>query len=71
MRVHDYPERDEHAEEHRQLLAYMEKLRNRSIGNEDSLSMMVFIQQWLREHIRTGDRRYAAYLANAGIKTTA
>lgn len=68
MRAHDYPDSEEHAEEHRQLLSYMEKLRDGSIGNEDSLSMMVFIQQWLREHIRTGDRRYASYLASAGIK---
>lgn len=71
MRAHDYPDREEHAEEHRQLLTYMEKLRNRSASDEESLSMMVFIQNWLREHIRTGDKHYASYLSNAGIKTRA
>lgn len=66
MRIHNYPELREHAEEHRELLSYVAKLKNTAFSTEESLSMMVFIQNWLHEHTRTSDRRFAAYLSQAG-----
>jgi len=69
MRIHGYPEREEHAEEHREFLSYVAKLKNTAFSSEESLSMMVFIQNWLHEHTRTSDRRFAAYLADAGVES--
>jgi hemerythrin len=66
MRIHNYPELEEHAEEHRELLSYVAKLKNTAFSSEDSLSMMVFIQNWLHEHTRTSDRRFSAYLSESG-----
>ncbi len=68
MRIHGYPELEAHAQEHRELMSYVKKLRDGSFSSEESLSMMVFIQNWLLEHTKTSDKRYAAYLADAGIE---
>ncbi len=68
MRIHGYPELEEHAQEHREFMNYVAKLRDRSFTSEVSLSMMVFVQEWLVEHTKTSDKRYAAYLAASGTE---
>jgi len=70
MRINGYPDFAEHAQEHRELMAYVTKLRDQSLSSEVSLSMMVFLQDWLREHTKTSDKRYALYLANAAAEST-
>ena len=68
MRAHGYPDLEEHADEHREFLGYVAKLKNTSFSSEESLSMIVFIQNWLHEHTRTSDKRFAAYVSNSGIE---
>ncbi len=66
MRMHSYPEFEDHAEEHREFLSYVAKLNNTAFSSDESLSMMVFVQNWLDEHTRTSDKRFAAYASDAG-----
>lgn len=67
MHIHGYPELSRHIDEHRQFAAKLTALQAGSLRVDVSGEMVAFIQKWLREHIMTSDKHYAAYLPIAGV----
>lgn len=71
MRIHHYPELDEHREEHaaflREVLHFrQEVLRGGDPG--DAIRMAKYLRKWLIQHILIIDKEYAIFFAEHGIK---
>ena len=69
MRMHRYPELDGHVREHLQFADQLRMLQEKSPRSDVSGEMLVFLQDWLNEHIMTSDKQYAAHLPKAGVVT--
>jgi hemerythrin len=69
MRIHRYPELDRHTLEHLEFADQLRKLEEKSSRADVSGEMLVFLQEWLHEHIMTSDKHYAAYLPKAAVAT--
>ena len=67
MRILRYPEIEQHIEEHRQFHADVHELAQKSLRTKGSVSgaAVKMLHQWLQDHIKTSDRRYADYFAGA------
>ena len=67
---HRYPDTAAHKQTHIKLLGqlvdYKEQLQNGE--NIDYSSLMVFLSQWLKQHIRHSDQDYAAFLHKKGVR---
>jgi hemerythrin len=71
MRILGYPELERHIEEHLQFHAQLHGLAQDSLKMKGNLSreMINAAQKWLREHITTSDKHYAAYFSVALLKS--
>lgn len=69
MRLHGYPQYEEHIADHGQLLRELENLR-RSYGNGDrglTLEVIHELRAWLAGHITTKDRAFAEFVSARGV----
>ena len=69
MRVHGYPGLARHIAEHLEFSERLARLQERALHIDVSEEMIVFLHQWLLEHVMTSDKHYADYLPRAGIVT--
>lgn len=64
MLLHHYPEASAHKIEHDKLAAQVLDLQKRFRGGEKTLtiSLMVFLKNWLEHHIAGSDQQYSVYI---------
>ena len=64
MSRYHYPQAQEHKAEHDKLTAQVVTLQRRFRGGETtiSLSVMIFLKNWLEHHIVGSDQQYSAYI---------
>ena len=62
MRLFDYPESDKHNAIHEHFLTRLEDILNRSIHKSADSEMLMFLQEWLTNHILGSDRDYARHI---------
>ncbi len=69
MREANYAELDAHMEEHRRLIAQLDRLCKIHLLEERPIyfEMLSFLKSWLKEHIQGEDRKYSAALQQAGF----
>ena len=68
----DYPDTDEHKEKHQELLGKVINFGNR-FKNEEEVSqvvkeLLIFLKDWLDEHLIEYDHKYVPWLTEHGIK---
>jgi hemerythrin len=73
MRQARYKDLDAHMEEHRLLIAQLDKLCKKHLLEEKPIyfEMLSFLKTWLREHIQGVDTKYSAALQQAGYSVDA
>lgn len=64
MRRYQYPETVAHKAQHDQLTSQVVDLQKRFLGGEKTLtiSLMVFLKNWLEHHIAGSDQQYSAHI---------
>jgi hemerythrin len=64
MKQYGYPEAGEHKVEHDKLAAQVLSMQERFRAGEKtlSISLMVFLKNWLENHIAGSDQKYSAYI---------
>jgi hemerythrin len=64
MGQYRYPQAGEHKTEHDKLTAQVLNLQKRFRAGENtlSLSLMVFLKNWLEQHIAGSDQQYSAFI---------
>ena len=67
MRMHGFPELEQHIEEHLRFANDLSVLQRRSLGSDVSEDMVAFLSTWLRGHVTDVDRRYADFLPGAPV----
>ncbi len=69
MRQAKYKDIEPHIEEHRQLMAQLDKLCKKHLLEEKPIyfEMLSFLKTWLKEHIQGVDTKYSAALHQAGF----
>jgi hemerythrin-like metal-binding protein len=63
MRLHDYPEREKHAAEHKALTQQVLKFQEEVITGRAVVTVQVlhFLRDWLQHHIKESDFRYVPH----------
>ncbi|MFH1279838.1 MAG: bacteriohemerythrin [Candidatus Eisenbacteria bacterium] len=66
---HGYPEGDAHKKEHKAFVGRLLDFHRRveDHGKEIAPEMIAFLQDWLLNHIRKIDQKYAPFLAGKGL----
>jgi hemerythrin len=69
MTLHDYPEITVHKAEHEKLIGQVLELQQRFSAGQSilTLDVMMFLMNWLMEHIQIVDKKYGVYLNSKGI----
>lgn len=66
---HVYPEASAHVKEHEYLRKEARELLKKLEGGKSiTLQTMVFLKDWLFDHIMESDQQYAPYLISKGVK---
>lgn len=70
LKDHGYPQYGAHKHEHEAFTAKTRDLKNRLAGKRFVLTLEVihFLRDWLSDHILVNDKKYALFLANAGVR---
>jgi hemerythrin len=70
MVLHDYPRYDSHKKEHETLTGQVEEFhgRYRSGSAHFSLELMVFLKDWLINHISGSDAAYRDFFREKGVR---
>lgn len=58
MRLHGYPDLEEHISEHRRFTERMAQLEEQAVRHDVTMSIIEFLQQWLVGHIGGSDQQY-------------
>ena len=70
MELHRFPGLEAHRAEHegfqQDLARYVEKFRTSKAGT--SVSLLFYLQSWLKEHILKTDKDYSAFLNDCGVR---
>lgn len=70
MQQHDFPGLPTHRSQHeafrRKIAAYLEDQRAAKPGVP--VSLLFFIQDWLKQHVLKADKQYSAYLNARGVR---
>jgi hemerythrin len=70
LEQHGYPGLADHKHKHQELtrkvVALQEEYKNGNVGVP--VSLMLFLQSWLREHILVTDKQYSAFLNDKGVR---
>jgi len=61
MRIHDFPQLQEHANVHWEFLAQLRTLQEQSLTNNVLTDGVKFLQEWWDAHIQTHDKSYALH----------
>lgn len=69
LALHGYPELPAHREEHRKLVEQVVALQERYRSSRAGLTVevMIFLKDWLVQHIQGADRRYGGHLRSRGV----
>lgn len=69
MALHGYPETTEHKAAHGTLVKQVMELQQKFKEGQTVLTMsvMVFLKEWLLNHIQVVDKRYGSYLNSRGV----
>jgi hemerythrin len=68
FRVHRYPERIRHQQEHETLTAAVKQMKERfSRGDLQVIEFLEFLKDWLNSHIIGSDRKFGPFFNNKGI----
>ncbi len=69
MSENEYPGLHQQMEEHKEFVKKINIMStNLSIGSENLVEIMIFLQDWLVDHIKGIDMQYSDYLNNRGIE---
>lgn len=69
LRETGFPDHEAHAEEHTQLLSALRDMQQRyQSGSLSALILVDFLRNWLIQHIKLSDRKYAAHLRRQGYR---
>ncbi len=70
FRKSGYPEEAAHVQQHRALVSQVLELQEKFKSGETVLThdVITFLQNWLVNHIKGTDKRYAPHLSKAGIR---
>jgi len=70
MAKHEFPELDSHRSAHnamRDKVQNFKKQLDAGVSNNVAPELLVYLQHWLRNHIRVVDQRYSAFLNARGL----
>lgn len=70
FRKYKYPEREKHAEAHKKLVGKVSDFQKKMRSGDATISMdlMEFLKDWLVNHIKGTDAKYAPFLLEKGVK---
>ena len=69
MDKQNYPKRDEHSEEHEKFCRTVIEMKNEYNQGKMNLSLdiLIFLKNWLTDHILKTDSEYGVYIASKGV----
>ncbi|QEP43445.1 hemerythrin [Ectothiorhodospiraceae bacterium BW-2] len=71
MRIFEYPEYEEHKEQHAALLDEIAIMQEKiDAGGAISFQLLHFLKMWLTKHIVDSDKNYTEHFLNTGVKAT-
>ncbi len=62
MRMQGYPKLDEHINSHKEFLAQLTELENRTFGGAAWTETLRFLHTWVDQHLLSSDKDYAAFV---------
>ncbi len=68
---YDYPDTENHKEEHAELKHQLIKLKNKLYSNDNFMCevlILKFLEDWLINHILKTDKKFSPYLIEKGVK---
>lgn len=68
MRLHGYPDLEQHIAEHRAFSAHLAQLEEQAVRQDVSLTIIHLVQKWLVEHIGVSDKSYVACLRTMPVR---
>ncbi len=70
FRKYNYPEREKHAQAHKKLVGKVSDFQKKMRSGDATISMdlMEFLKDWLVNHIKGTDTKYAPFLLEKGVK---
>ncbi|MBI4383848.1 MAG: bacteriohemerythrin [Nitrospinae bacterium] len=73
FKIHGYPETADHIEKHQKLISQVSDFYNsyKKGGAKIDQGLMDFLKDWLNNHIRGVDKKYAPFLIAQGVETYA
>jgi hemerythrin len=69
--LHDYPDAEDHKNEHVELKRRLIKLKNKLYSKDNfmcEVQLLKFLEEWLIHHILKTDKKFAPYLIEKGVK---
>jgi hemerythrin len=69
MKLHNYPEYEEHKKEHNNLVLHVKETleAHRQGKNILTQNIMEFLKKWLTDHILDSDKKYGPFLKSKGV----
>jgi hemerythrin len=69
MKLHNYPEYEEHKKEHNNLVLQVKETleAHRQGKNILTQNIMEFLKKWLTDHIQGSDKKYGPFLKSKGV----
>lgn len=69
MKLHNYPEYEEHKKEHNNLVLQVKETleAHRQGKNILTQNIMEFLKKWLTDHILDSDKKYGPFLKSKGV----
>jgi len=70
MVAHDYPDRIAHTSEHERLVRQVQDLQQKFDSGQpiQTFDVMMFLKDWLMNHIQVDDKKYGVYLVSRGVQ---
>jgi hemerythrin-like metal-binding protein len=69
FKKYNYPYAEEHILEHAKLLENAAKFYDRfKLGDDVTAEFLLFLKDWLENHLKTHDMKYARYFKKIGVK---
>lgn len=66
MRLFDYPELEEHQQQHAYFIAKLGELRTKIVKEDISKDLAILMTHWLLNHIHHIDTKYVTFFKNRG-----
>ncbi len=72
MRVLEYPDYEEHKQQHENLIAQVDDLRAKLDAGSHAITfeLLHFLKGWLTKHILDSDKHYAPHFLDSGIRAS-